>query len=226
VQPLGKRVSFDNGQTWVTIVGVVGDAKEYGLDRPIADETYVPLKQAHFAGNLVLRVASSPESVTSAVRAALRRIDPEIAVDRVSTIQAFVDESVAAPRTTAALLGSFSGLALLISAAGIAAVMALHVNQRRHELGIRIALGATHGSVLRLVVLQGVALAAAGIAIGLAGALTLGDLLSSMLYGVGPRDTATLAAAAALFLCVGAVSCFVPGRQVTGLDPVVALRQD
>ncbi len=133
---------------------------------------------------------------------------------------------MASPRTTAILLGLFAALAVLISASGIAAVMALAVTQRTRELGIRIALGARRESILRMVLRQGLLLAIIGTAVGIAGALALTRLLSSLLYATSPTDLATFAAVSALFLGVTALACFLPARQVTSIDPLIALRQD
>jgi putative ABC transport system permease protein len=224
--PTGRRVTFDQGQHWITIVGVVGDAKEYGLDRPVVDEVYTPLAQTGFAGNLVVRTVADPISFALAVRAAIHDIDPQLAVDRVATMERLVHESVASPRVTTMLLGLFAALALLISASGIAAVMALSVAQRTNELGIRMALGASRQSVVCMVVRQGLALALTGTIAGVVGALALTRLLSSLLYATSPTDAITFAAVSLLFLTVAVVACFIPARQATVIDPLIALRQE
>jgi predicted permease len=224
--PIGRRISLDQGKRWLTIVGVVGDAKEYGLERPVGDEVYLPLLQSGFAGNLVVRTAANPMTVTSAVRAALREVDSQLAVDRVKTMESLQSDSLASPRVTTILFGLFAVLALLISASGIAAVMALSVTQRRNELGIRMALGATPRSVLYMVVRQGLALALAGTALGIAGSLGLTRLLATLLYNTSPTDAFTFAAVSLVFMIVAAVACFLPARQVTTIDPSVALSQE
>jgi predicted permease len=224
--PIGKRVTFDHGQTWSTIIGIVGDAREYGLHRPVGDEIYFPLLQTAFAANLVLRTSIDPMSVSTLIRAAVHDADPQLAVDRVETIERLQQESIAAPRVTAILLGLFAVLALIISASGIAAVMALSVSQRTQELGIRLALGAQPESIVRMVVGQGLALALAGTAVGILGAVGLTRLLSTLLYATSPTDMFTFAAVSAVFLTVAAVACFIPARQVTAIDPLIALRQD
>jgi predicted permease len=224
--PIGKRITFDQGQHWVKIVGVVGDAKEYGLDRPVVDEIYQPLAQTGFAGNLVVRTAADPMSFALVIRAALHDVDPQLAVDRVDSIERLEHESVASPRVTTMLLGLFAALALLISASGIAAVMALSVSQRTNELGIRMALGASRESVVYMVVRQGLTLALAGTLAGIVGALALTRLLTSLLYATSPTDAITFAAVSLLFLTVAAVACFIPARQATVIDPLVALRQE
>ena len=224
--PVGRRISFDGGQHWATIVGIVGDAKEYGLGRPVLDEVYLPLLQAGFAGNLIVRTAADPMTMSAAVRGALHDIDPQLAVDRVQTVEHLQQESVASPRVTAVLLGLFAGLALLISASGIAAVMALSVTQRTSELGIRMALGASRESILYMVVRHGLGMAIVGTAVGVAGAIALTRLLASLLYATSPTDAFTFAAVSLVFLTVATVACLVPARQVTSIDPLVALRQE
>jgi ABC-type antimicrobial peptide transport system permease subunit len=224
--PLGKRITFDQGQHWVTLVGVVGDAKEYGLDRTVGDKIYTPLAQNGFAGNLVVRTAADPMSFARVIRAALHDVDPQLAIDRVDTIERLEHESVASPRLTTMLLGLFAGLALLISASGIAAVMALSVSQRTNELGIRMALGASRESVVYMVVRQGLLLAVAGTALGVVGAVALTRLLISLLYATSPTDALTFASVSLLFLTVASVACFIPARQATAIDPLVALRQE
>jgi putative ABC transport system permease protein len=226
--PIGKRISFDKGKSWATIVGIVGDAKEYGLDREVRDEVYGASAQEEmgFVNKLVIRTAGDPLSVSSAVRATLHDIDSQLAVDRVNTVEHLQQDSVASPRVTAILLGLFAALAVLISASGIAAVMALSVSQRTSELGIRMALGASRDSIVLMVVRQGLVLAVAGAALGLTGSFALTRLMSSLLYGIGPTDEFTFAAVSALFLTVAAVACFIPARQVTGIDPLMALRQE
>jgi putative ABC transport system permease protein len=223
--PVGKRIRFNPAQGWVQIAGVVGDAKEYGLDKAVADEVYLPAAQNGFASNLVVRTTGDPMAVASAIRAAIRGVDSQIAVDRLNTIERFRYDSVASPRVTAILLGLFAGLAALISACGIAAVMALSVSQRTNELGIRMALGASRESIVMMVMRQGLALVVVGTIAGLAGALALTRLIASLLYATSPTDVFTFAAVSAGFIAVAAVACFVPARQVTSIDPLDALRE-
>lgn len=224
--PVGKRVTFDHRETWVTIGGVVGNVKEYGLDKPVGDEIYLPPSQHFFAGNIVIRSAHDPAAVVSEVRAALHDIDPFLAVDGVATMDRLRSDSVASPRLTATLLGLFAALALVISASGIAAVMALSVSQRTHELGIRMALGARRESLLYSIVMQGVKLAAVGTVAGLLGAFGVARWLSALLFDTSPTDPLTFGAVSLLFLAVAAAASFVPARQVTSIDPVIALRDE
>lgn len=223
--PIGKRITFDQGQHWITIIGVAGDAKEYGLDRPVKDEIYTAAQNGFF-GSLVIRTAGDPGGMVQAVRATLHDIDSQLAVDRVETMERLQHESVASPRVTSILLGLFALLALIISASGIAAVMALSVTQRTNELGIRMALGASRESILLMVVRHGLVLALGGTVAGIIGAIGLTRLLTTLLYGTSPTEISTFAAVSLLFLTVAAVTCLIPARGVTAIDPVIALRHD
>jgi putative ABC transport system permease protein len=192
----------------------------------MGDEIYVPVAQNGFTGNLVLRTAADPMTISPAVRNALHDIDPQLAIDQVSTVERLQHESITAPRVITILLGIFAGLALAISACGIAAVMALSVRQRTQELGIRMALGAAPDSIVRMVVRQGLALAVAGTVLGIGGAIALTRLLSTLLYDTSPTDVFTFVAVSVLFLLIAALACFIPARQVTEIDPLIALRQE
>jgi len=224
--PMGKRISFDQGKTWITIVGVVGNAREYGLDHIVGDEVYLPVDQTGFAGSLLARTSLDPMSMAPLIRKALRDVDPQLAVDQVQSIESLQHESVASPRITTILLGIFAALALVISASGIAGIMALTVSQRTRELGIRMALGQSKSSVVRMVVRQGLIVALAGTALGLIGAMVLGRLLSSLLFATSPTDIFTFAGVSLLFIAVSGLACFVPARRVTRIDPFTALRQE
>ena len=224
--PVGRRISFDQGQHWVQIVGIAGDVREYGLDRPPGDEVYQPVLQSGFPGSLVMRTQADPMSMAAGVRAVLHDVDSQLAVDQVQTLERWEQESFATPRVTTILLGLFAGLALLISAAGIAAVIALSVTQRTSELGLRMALGASRESVVAMVLQQGLTMVAVGIAAGIAGSIGLTRLLSSLLYATSPTDSTTFGAVALAFMAVAAAACFVPALQVTTIDPLIALRQE
>jgi ABC-type lipoprotein release transport system permease subunit len=219
-------VSFDNGKTWATIVGVVGDVRQYGLDKEPADEIYVPVSQGPFATFLVVKTTSEPMSQARLIRDVVHRTDAETAVDQVETLQQVRDESVANPRLTAWLLGLFAGLALLITAAGITGVMALSVTQRTREIGIRIALGATRARIVATVMRQGMTLVVVGLLVGVAGALALDRLVTSLLFATPAADPATFAAVSLLLTLVAGVACFVPALRATGIDPMLALRSE
>ncbi|HYP28503.1 MAG TPA: FtsX-like permease family protein, partial [Blastocatellia bacterium] len=224
--PVGKRVSFDGGRNWVEIVGVVGDVKQYGLSTDPTDEMYVPLAQNPGGGYLLARAAMEPMSLALAARSAIHEVDSETAVTNVQTLEQVKSESLASPRLTTLLLGLFALVALTITATGIAGVMALSVNQRKHELGIRMALGATQGKVLGMVLRQGMTMVMIGLALGLVGALLLTRVLSSLLFAVEPTDPLTYLAVSLVLAGVAGISCFVPARKVTSIDPMIALRSE
>ncbi len=224
--PIGKRVSFDRGQSWITIVGVVGDARHYGLDREPADEIYGPIRQVGGAQYLLVRTASEPTNLARQLRQTIYEIDGETAIDLVNTLDEVRSESLASPRLTAILLTLFAALALVITAAGIAGVMSLSVTQRTHELGIRLALGATQTRMLWLVLRQGMALVLVGLAIGTVGALALTRLMTTLLFAVEPTDPFTFLTVSLVLAVAAAVACYVPARRVTTIDPMLALRSE
>jgi putative ABC transport system permease protein len=235
--PVGQRIAFAfKPDAWITIVGVVADTREYGLAKPTKSEIYMPMAQNYpnsvtagvggFTGNLIVRTPLDPAVMTALIREAMRDVDPFIGLDQVGTLEHFQYESVAAPRVTTTLLGVFAALALLISTSGIAAVMTLSVTQRTRELGIRMALGAERRTIIAMVLRQGLALALIGIAAGICGAMALTRLLATLLYATSPTDVETFLAVSLLFLAVGAAACFVPARQVTAIDPSIALREE
>jgi predicted permease len=234
---VGQRIAFAfKPDTWITIVGVVADTREYGLGQPTKSEIYMPMAQnfpnlvtatvGGFTGNLIVRSSINPSVMTPLIRSALGDVDPFMGLDQIGTLEHFQYESVAAPRVTTTLLGIFAALALLISSSGIAAVMTLSVTQRTRELGIRMALGAERRAIIAMVVRQGLWLAFIGVAAGICGAMALTRLLSTLLYATSPTDVVTFLAVSFLFLTVGAVACFLPARQVTTIDPLVALREE
>lgn len=224
--PIGKRVTADNGQTWQTIIGIVGDVRQYGLEHEPADELYAPEAQAPFAGFLLVRTMSEPKSIARLMRDTVHQVDPDTAVDEVRTLQEVRDESVSSPRLTAMLLGLFAGLALVITAAGITGVMALSVTQRTREIGIRMALGATRARILTMVMRQGLTLVLIGLAVGVIGALALNRLISSLLFATPGADPVTFAVVSCLLMLVAGAACLVPALRATGIDPMLALRSE
>jgi predicted permease len=224
--PLGKRVSFDNGQTWVTIVGVVGNVKQYGLDKEPSDEIYGPTAQLAFGSFLTVKTKGDPLAASKSLRDAVHEVDSETAVDQVRTLQQVLDDSVASPRLTAWLLGLFALVALVITAAGISGVMALSVTQRTREIGIRIALGATRTRIVTMVMRQGMTLVLVGLLIGVAGALVLNGLVASLLYATPGADPLTFAAVSFLLMLVAGAACLVPSLRATAIDPLLTLRRE
>jgi putative ABC transport system permease protein len=223
--PVGKRISTDAGHTWIQIVGVVGDVKQYGLDRGAADEIYFALAQTPLLdGDLVVKTAVEPMSIARRVIELLYEVDPNQPVARVQSLEQVRAESVAAPRLTANLIGLLALLALAIAATGIGGVMALVVSQRKHEIGVRMAIGARPGEILRMVLGQGMALALVGVGLGLVGAVVLTHLLQKLLFEVGPTDPLTFAGVALVLSVAAIVACYVPARRAARVDPMVALR--
>ncbi len=229
--PIGKRFMFGHPSTdppkWCTIVGVVGDTKMYGLANPARLEVYVPFRQdANSDMTLVVKSGADPAALTSAIREAVQSIDKDQPLTAISTMKELVSNSVATRRMTLVLLGLFSGLALVLGAIGIYGVISYSVAQRTHEIGIRMALGAPRGDVFRLVVGEGLKLAGVGIAIGIAAALGLARLMSSLLYGISATDFETFMGVAVLLALVALLACYVPARRAMRVDPTVALRYE
>jgi putative ABC transport system permease protein len=223
--PIGQRISIDGGEGWRTVVGVVGDVKQYGLDSQAADEIYRPFAQYSVnGGSLLVRSELPPATIEKLVRDAMRGIDPEQPIHDVRTLEDVRAESLAPSRLTTTLLGIFAVLALVITAAGIAGILAFSVSQRTHEIGIRMALGAVPGDVRLMILRQAAMLVIPGLALGMAGALVLTRVLTSLLFGVEPTDPVTFMAVSLLLLGVAAVACFIPARRATEIHPMVALR--
>jgi putative ABC transport system permease protein len=224
--PVGHRVSLDNGQRWLSIVGVIGDVRQYGLDQEPADELYLPFAQAPNGSQLLARMIANPSSMARQMTEAVYSIDPDQPVSNVQTLEQVRRNSLASPRLTAMLLSLFAALALTITATGITGVLALWVNQRAPEIGIRMALGATPGTVLRMVLTQGMRLVVLGLLLGLAGAAALTRWMTSLLFGISTTDPATFALIALLLLAVALLACYFPARHATKVDPLVALRNE
>ncbi len=223
--PIGQRVSFgDEEQPWVTIVGVVGDVRQYGLDREPGLELYRPFAQNPGWGAVLVRTRVEPTAIASLLGRAVHELDPEQPVDRVRTLAEVRRDSVASPRLTAMLLGIFALVALVITAAGIGGVLALSVSQRTVEIGVRMAMGAERGAVMRMILGQGLGLVLAGLALGILGATVLSRLIERLLFGVPATDPLTYAAVAVLLLAVAAIACLLPARRAASVDPLVALR--
>jgi len=231
--PIGKRMTFGGGRTsapdstWMTIVGVVGHAAHEGLDADPRIQYYLPASQA---GGRFMSVAVStkgdPHGVIAGVRNVVHRVDAGLPIANISTMEQLVDRSVGQRKLSMILLGVFSGIALLLASIGIYGVMSYSVAQRSRELGIRMALGAERGRVLRLVVGQGMWLAVLGVVIGLVAAFALTRFLASQLYQVGATDPATFGTVAGLLVGVALLASLLPAMRATRVDPVVALRDE
>ena len=227
VNPVGKRFSPDMGQTWVQIIGVVGDIREYGLDQKPADAIYISTDQQTMSdASFMVKTAGDPMSIAKRVIELIYGIDPNQPAARIRSLEQVRAESVAAPRLTTNLLGIFAALALTIAAAGIGGVMALVVNQRKHEIGVRMAIGARPGSILRMVLSQGLALAVAGIVLGLIGALALTRVLQGLLFEIQPTDPLTFVGVAVVLALAALLACYIPARRAARVDPIIALRTE
>jgi putative ABC transport system permease protein len=238
--PIGRRIAFEFSgahgpgaqPVWREIVGVVGHVRHYGLVRePPTLQVYAPLDQLPIwfrerrpTMTLFARTSLEPQQVMASVRQAVSAIDKDVPVFGLQTMEQYVDQSTEQSRLSMTVLAMFAALALALSTLGIYGVLSYLVGRRTREIGIRLALGATRGSVLRLIVGHGMMLTIAGIAIGLAAALALSRFLESLLYGVSPHDPATFATIAAILAAVALAASYLPGRRATDVDPLDTLR--
>jgi putative ABC transport system permease protein len=209
------------------VVGVIADEKIDGLNDQRSAGMYVSNEQSPvFDMSLVVRTAMDPAALEQSLRRAVQQVDKDQPLTDVKTLEQIKSENVASDRLQTTLLGTFGGVAMLLAAIGIYGVISYAVAQRTHEIGIRAALGADSASLLRLILRGGMALTAAGLVIGLAGALAITTLMGDLLFGVGARDPVTLAAVAAGLACVALLACYVPARRAARVDPTVALRYE
>jgi putative ABC transport system permease protein len=224
--PIGKRISGDNGRSWVKVVGVVGDVKYYGLDKAAMDTAYIPFAQTPMGGSLLVKTAGNPMNYAQQVREAVYSVDPEQAVSGIQSLNELRGDSLVQSRLTTLLLALFAGLALAIAATGLSGVTALMVSQRTREIGIRMALGAQTNEVMRMVLVQGMRVIAIGLAVGILAALGFSRLLRALLFETPVNDPLTFAGVALVFLAVGFAASYVPARRVTKVDPLIALRSE
>ena len=228
--PIGTR--FNRGNTpptpWVTVVGIVADVHQAGLDVPARPEIYLPYDQYDFfaPSYFAIRTAGDPMSVANAVREQIWAIDKDQPVTGVMPLEQMLSDYLAPRELQSSLLGGFAGFALLLAALGIYAVLAFTVTQRTQEIGVRVALGAQQSAILRNVLSQGLKLAGIGVAIGVGGALALSQLLSTLLFGLSATDPLTLCGAVAVLLVVALTACYIPARRAMRVDPMIALRYE
>lgn len=232
--PIGRRVNpgFNNPAVWLTVIGIVEDTKNLGIDKPAGTELYFLQPQTTAFGvatqmSFVVRSEGlSAASVASSIRSAVSDLDPGVPVFQLRTMGDVVADSLARPRFLSLLLGSFSVIALLLAAVGIYGVMAYSVTQRTQEIGVRVALGATTGNVLSMVVGQGLRLTAVGLAVGLAGSFLLTRVMATLLFEISPTDPLTFAMVGIGLAAVALLACAVPARRAAKVDPMVALRYE
>jgi putative ABC transport system permease protein len=231
--PVGARVRWarqEGEPKWITIVGVVGDVKHFGLDQAEEAALYTPYAQLFQPWkrwmSIVVRSNGDPATITSMVKAQIWTIDKQIPVTKVRTMTEVMAASVASKRFMMTLLAVFAAIALTLATVGIYGLMSYSITERTHEFGIRMALGAQARDVLRMVLGQGLRLIAVGIALGLAGAFALTRVMHSLLFGVSTADPATFVVVSLLLTVVALLACFIPARRATKVDPMVALRYE
>jgi putative ABC transport system permease protein len=226
--PIGRRIVMGQGaNALATVVGVVGDVRNRGLDAQAQAAFFVPFSQSPDSTmEVALLTAVEPTSMATAVRNAVAAIDPQQPTLDISTMDERLAASVAPRRFNLLLLASFALLAMLLAGVGIYGVVSYAAVERTHEVGVRMALGAQRRDVLKLIVAQGMVLLLIGIGVGLIGASLLTRFLSALLYGVRPTDSATFASVSLLLAVVAIVACYIPARRATRLDPMVALRYE
>jgi ABC-type antimicrobial peptide transport system permease subunit len=245
LDPIGRRVRprFGDQTPWVTVIGVVKDVKQAGVDQPTGTELYLLIDQlprvfptvpAARLGDLLgdgsmhimLRSALPPASLQASIANAVGEADPALPIIRLRALEDVFRDSVRRPRMLMQLFAGFAGLALLLAAVGTYGVLSYTVTQQRREIGIRMALGAERPAVLRTVMGQGLKLTCVGLAGGLAAALLLTRLMESLLFAVRPNDPATVAGVAALITAVAAAASLAPAVRATRVDPIVALKDE
>ena len=224
--PIGRVLTNPSKKNFY-VVGVVGDVRGTALNAAPEPTLYYCVTERQWQlSDVVVRTAGDPDSLVGTIRRELQRIDADVPMANIKTMDDWIANSAAQPRLNTTLLAVFAGMALLIAAIGIYGVLSYSVTQRTREIGLRMALGAQPGDVLGLVVRQGMAVAAIGIAAGVAGALAFSRVLASLLFGVEPRDPATLAAAAVSLAAIALAACAIPARRAASVDPMSALRQE
>jgi putative ABC transport system permease protein len=226
--PIGQMFTDGGGDEngpWKEVVGVVGDVRQWGLTQKPQPEAYDSMTGNSFF-YLTLNTSVSPESVTPGVRAALKLLDSSLALHRPRTIEEVVDDNSKGQKFLSSLVGVFAGLAALLAGIGIYGVLSYTVTQRTREIGIRMSLGAGRGRVLAEVLREGMLMAAVGFVVGIAGSLAAGNVMTSLLHEVRPRDPEIFAAMAALLSAVALLACYIPARRAAKLEPVRALRYE
>jgi ABC-type antimicrobial peptide transport system permease subunit len=227
--PAGKRLRWRGSKPdapWFQVVGVVGDVREDGMDRPPQPYVYFPAKQSGFAGYLALRGRSDPMKLLPLVRRAVRNADPHATIYRPRRMADVVRDSTWRLNYSAMLLGGLAGLSLLLAVVGVYGVLSFSVRERTQEIGVRMALGGARPQILGMVLKHGLSLAGAGVALGLGAAALVTRFLKTLLYGVTPLDLATFVAVAVALLGAAFLASYLPAERATRLQPMRALRHE
>ena len=226
--PIGRRISWKlfSGK-WspkAEIVGIAADTRADGIDQSPLHTIYQPDAQTSAQSTLLVRTSGSTNQLAPRVVETIRSLDANRPIDHVQTLEEIRDETIAPQRLNATLIGLFALLALAIAMVGVAGVLAFSVSQRTNELGIRLALGAERGAILRMILGEGAAMALVGLLVGGVAAIPLSRLLGGLLFGVEPVDPLTIGLAAVVLLAVALVAAWIPARTATAVDPITALR--
>jgi predicted permease len=233
--PIGRRLRPPGGSfgasndAWHTVIGVAKDVRQRGVEHPAGTELYVLLDQHRVSPpsmNVVMRTTLPPAGLSTTIERVVREVDAAVPVVRLRDMDAVFAESIRRPRLLAQLLGAFAGLALILAAIGAYGVLSYLVTERRREIGIRVALGATRSRVLTQIMKQGLQVTALGVTIGLAGALAVNQMIASLLYGVQPTDAVTIGFVIATMTAVAVVASWLPAWRASRLDPNVVLRDE
>lgn len=227
--PIGRRfrLGLNNQLPWITVVGIAADQRRQKLDRPPIAQVFWPWAQVPSRGmNVILRTATDSAGLVPFIRGAVRDIDPSIPFEPTMTMRQLLERTVAPRAFHTRLLTVFAAIALVLAGVGIFGLMHYSVTRRTHEIGIRTALGATSGLILKRVLIEGLTLATLGVAIGIGGAIVLFRTFSAVLFETSPADPISLATAAVALITVAMVACFVPALRASRIDPLVALRND
>jgi predicted permease len=230
-QAVGKRIGHLFGEKdWSVVIGVAADVKQEGLSSDAPLTIYLPYSQGpvFFAGSMTILARTDAAAIATAnsVRSAVQSVDPDIPVFDVASMDSVIAKSISQPRLNSVLLGSFAALALILAAIGIYGVISYSVAQRRHEIGIRTALGAGRHDMTRMIVKEGAILAFSGIAIGVGGALPVTHFIAAFLFATAPTDPATFLGLSIFLALVALAACYIPARRAARVDPMVALRYE
>jgi predicted permease len=226
---IGHHIAFGPDHTPRTIVGVVADVHERGYELAMKPGVYVPITALDFdwgPDTLVIRTQGEPTALAPAVRRIVASIDPDQPISELRTMDEIVDLNVADRQQQMTLLGAFAGLALVLASIGLYGVLSYAVTQRSREIGLRMALGASASSVIRMIVARGLALTGLGLAIGLVAAWIATRAMKNLLYGVAATDPLTFGSVAALLAFIALIACYAPARRASRVDPIVVLREE